>query len=260
MTMLEPGLPRFMYPSGAGGHWFMNTLHRLAFRNNAPLLPPEKHYHSVNIWPIHYDDHWIIRNIPNQLYFGDWCIFNFYVNYVEKLNLLKKFSDNNENVLFGLTRIIESIFSWYEKYHVIKDLTGFYSYTELWKDPQNFINNFDYAWHNAFGEYAQEKTYSKDILQHAIVEYTTTVIDPAKYYNQLDDPIWLAWCWYLLTHYELIDVREALSVNQIKHNPELLYNLGYWSTNLDLFSAQIKRSHETCLELTDKMTYTYPKS
>ena len=259
MTTLVPGLPRFMYPSGAGGHWFMNTLHRLMFGNNAPLVSSTRHYHSAKIWPIHYDDHWIIRDIPDQLYFGDWCIFNFYINYVEKLNLLQKFSNNNESVLIGLTRIIESIFSWYEKYHDMKDFSGFYSYTDLWKDPQNFINNFGHAWHNAFGEYAQAKIYSKDILQQAINEYTTTVIDPAKYYNQIDNPIWLAWCWYLLTHYESIGIPRPEALLKYD-NPELLYNLGYWSSNLDLFSSQINRSHETCLELTDKMTYIYPKS
>ena len=73
--------------------------------------------------------------------------------------------------------------------------------------------------------------------------------------------VWLAWCWYLIVKYNLLDEQKALSQCSLEESQtELLYNHGYWTTNPDLLVAVIKQSYDACLEITDNMVYFYPES
>lgn len=261
MTDLVPA-PMLMYPSGAGGHWLMNTLNRLMFHPyKSNLRGATDSYHGTDIWPIHYDDHWVIRNNKDSLYFSDKCIFNFYINYVEKLMIMDKIEKEKQNPFISLYKIIDQIIDWHEKFESIKNHPGFLSYTSLWSDPDQFRKQFNYAWKNAFSEAGYLKDYQQDNLDTAIEEFKISVVNPIKYYNQLDSKVWLTWCWYLSVRYNLIDEQKAMLINGLEgKDPEILYDLAFWDLNPDLFLEQIKRSYKSCLEITHDMIYFYPES
>ena len=261
MTELVP-TPMLMYPSGAGGHWLMNTLDRLMFRpHKSNLRGATDSYHGTDIWPIHYDDHWIIRNNKDSLYFCDKCIFNFYINYVDKLMTMHQIEQNDENYWIGLNKIIDDCMNWYDNFESLKKHPGFLSYTAIWANRYQFSGQFNYAWNSVFGEAGYHKGYQLDKLYTAIDEFKESVTDPNKYYNQMDSKVWLAWCWYLIVKYNLIDEQRALSQCGLEESQtELLYDLSYWATNPDLFVAVINQSYNACLEITDNMVYFYPES
>jgi len=254
---LEPGVSRFMYPSGAGGHWFMNLLYRLKFENKAPVVS-SNNYHLSKIWPIHYNDHWVIRHDKEQIYFGDWCVFNFYINYVKKLEIVEKTIRFDENAIIALFSILDQIMPWYHQYETLREHNNFYSYTDIWRNKEKFASNFESIRDNIFGTQFNTKEYSKDIVYNAIEEFKTTIVDPKLYYDQTDDIVWLAWCWYLILHYKLPLDTTVVGVNG---DPDLLYDTGFWRSFPDLLKEQVKRSsYSQCLALTDKMTYVYPES
>jgi hypothetical protein len=261
MTELVP-TPMLMYPAGAGGHWLMNTLDRLMFRpHKSNLRGATDSYHGTDIWPIHYDDHWIIRNNKDSLYFCDKCIFNFYINYVDKLTTMHQIEQNDENYWIGLNKIIDECMHWYNNFESLKKHQGFLSYTDLWANRDQFSKQFNYAWDCAFGETGHLKGYQIDKLHTAINEFKQSVVDPNKYYNQMDSKVWLSWCWYLIVKYNLLDEQRALLKCGLKESQtELLYDYGFWNTNTDLFVAVINQSYDACLEITDNMVYFYPES
>jgi hypothetical protein len=251
----------FMYAPGAGGHWLMHTLDRLMFNSNNALRAATDSYHKALIWPIHYDDHWIIRDNKDSLYLGDKCIFNFYVNYVDKLMTIEQIDQKDENSILDLYKIINYCIDWYDNFESIKNHPGFLSYTDLWSNPGRFSKQFDYAWRRAFGEGKHIKNYQPDKLHTSINEYKKSVVDPNKYYNQIDSKVWQAWCWYLIVRYNLIDEQTALlNIGLDDTQTELLYDLGFWNTNPDLFVAVINQLHKECLEITHDMIYFYPES
>lgn len=253
--------PMFMYPPGAGGHWLMHTLERLMFNRNNALRAATDSYHKALIWPIHYDDHWIIRNNKDSLYLGDKCIFNFYVNYVDKLTTIEQIEQKDENSILGLYKIIDYCMDWYNNFESIKNHLGFLSYTDLWSNPERFSKQFDYAWRRSFGEGKHIKNYQPEKLHTLINEFKKSVVDPNKYYNQMDSKVWLAWCWYLIIKYNLLDEQKALSQCGLKESQtELMYDYGFWNTNPDLFVTVINQSHDACLEITNDMVYFYPES
>lgn len=262
-NVFEPGVSRFMYPSGAGGHWFMNLLYRLKFENVPPVVL-SNNYHSSKIWPIHYNDHWVIRHNRDQLYFGDWCVFNFYINYVKKLQIIEKTDHYDENILIALFKILDQIMPWYHQHETLKDHTGFCSYTAIWEDKEKFSDNLESIHDNVFGTQIHNMKYSKDIVYNAIEEFKTTIADPKLYYNQTDDITWLAWCWYLILNYKLplnTTVERDPDLLTVEEDPDLLYDLGFWYSNLDLLQKQVKHSsYSQCLDITNKMTYMYKES
>ena len=261
MTDLVPG-PMLMYPGGAGGHWLMNTFKRLMFHPYKSNLRSETDsYHKTEIWPIHYDDHWIIRNNKDSLYLSDKCIFNFYINYVDKLTTIHQIEQNSENPFISLNNIIYDCMHWYDNFESLKNHQGFLSYTDLWANRDQFSQQFNYAWNHVFGEAGYLKGYQLDNLYAAINEFKKSVVNPNKYYNQMDSKVWLAWCWHLIVKYNLLDEQRALLQCGLEESgTELLYDLGWWNTNQDLFVAVINQSYDACLEITHDMIYFYPES
>lgn len=229
-----------MYPPGGGGHWFMNTLSRLILGAPGRAM---KNYHGSKIFPIHYDDHWVIRSRESSMFFGDSCIFNFYINYVEKIDLMQDITNKDANPYIALFSVLDKIFPWYDEFEEMHTHPGYVHYKNLWQTDL-FLKEFENACVNAFGDLANNTKLRTQALMFAIDEYKSTLPDINDHYDNLESTVWVAWCMYIALHYKLIN---NIPIDILTGDP-------------DFSITQIKQIYPKIISLTQDKIYFYPES
>jgi hypothetical protein len=186
------------YPSGAGGWWLTNLIHKLEinqFQNEeARVKNFHQHPQSTNVYVSHYP----ITPLPDNLVFenkinftGD-CFFNFYLNVVEKLyiNSKKIYLDaehySNDCHLLSCEAL--------NKFNFPNEVD--LEYQLLFTDPTKFIDQlFAHLDHSKIAY-----TKNTKLCQSSIQQFQRSCNNPVTYINDYSNIIWLGWCVGLLKY------------------------------------------------------------
>lgn len=183
------------YPSGAGGWWLSNLIHKLErnqFGNESDnVVNFHKHTKSRNVQVSHYPITPLPDNLQYQhvINFSGLCYFNFYLNVIEKLyldsNMLGESFHNDCHLLS-----CEAL----NKFNFPKktDL----DYQLIFKNPDQFIECLFTLLDQADFKY----TKNQDICLQSIQQFKLTCPDPMQYFDNFDNLIWLGWCIGLLKY------------------------------------------------------------
>lgn len=201
-------------------------------------------YHNTNIVNVSRVDHWTYKKSRFACTINDYCLFNFYINYIEKI--IEPESTDDRERMWSSYQTLEKIFLFQEqstKDRMIK-------YTNIWKDEQEFIRHFEQAFagtiheiHNIKAEWV-DFNYNQEIFEYKIKEYKSSVADPNNYYNQPDNLYWKVWCFFLMSKFG----EKSMDIWDIKKNDIEILN--------DTVS---KQNTDQILSITDDLIYFYPK-
>ena len=171
-------------------------------------------YHNTNIVNVSRVDHWTYKKSRFACTINDYCLFNFYINYIEKI--IEPESTDDRERMWSSYQTLEKIFLFQEqstKDRMIK-------YTNIWKDEQEFIRHFEQAFagtiheiHNIKAEWV-DFNYNQEIFEYKIKEYKSSVADPNNYYNQPDNLYWKVWCFFLMSKFG----EKSMDIWDIKKN------------------------------------------
>ena len=154
------------YPTGAGGKWLSNLIYNLENKKSvtrALIKNFHQEQHSRNIVTFHSLP--INEPVESYISFGGSCVFNFYINFLIKTDLIKKISVN---------------FCKIEALHKISTLSNVVDLDyQLLNSPAMFSSKlFEILDNNNF-------EYSKDVelVSDSIEIYKQTCPDPFYYLN-----------------------------------------------------------------------------
>lgn len=183
------------YPSGAGGWWLSNLIHKLEtnqyYNEQDPVVNFHHHPKSNNVYLTHYP----ITALPNDLIFKHSinftgrCFFNFYINVIEKLYIdSKKIGESFSNDCHQMS--CEALNKFNFPAHTDLD------YALIFNDPAVFIENLFSILNESGISYAQ----NTDLCLRSIEQFKQSCPQPYKYYGDYSSPIWLGWCIGLLKY------------------------------------------------------------
>lgn len=203
------------YPSGAGGWWLSNLIHKLQINqfDNEHINTVNFHRHtrSNSVYVSHYPITTLPDNIvyDQSINFTGSCFFNFYINVIEKLyvdsNMLGE-SFHNDCHLLSCEALNKFNFP------IKTDL----DYTLIFNDPAMFIENLFSILDNSNIRY----TKNTDICLQSINQFKNSCPDPQKYYGNYDSLIWLGWCIGLLKYMKqpIPEYNKDLRDNLLQHH------------------------------------------
>jgi hypothetical protein len=187
------------YPSGAGGWWLSNLIHKLetnSFFNEATAVVNfHKHTHSNSVYLSHYPITPIDKDLLENTYkinFTGNCLFNFYLNVVHKL-----YFDSNK---LGLTDI-----SYPQDCHLLscESLNKFnfpsnadLDYGLIFTNHSLFIDNLFQILDTAKFKY----TKNVEICKLSIDQFKHSCPNPGNYYLDYDNIVWQGWCLGILKY------------------------------------------------------------
>lgn len=180
------------YPSGAGGWWLSNLIHKLEtnqFSNeNAAVVNFHAHRHSTNVYLSHYPITPLDNNLAEnyKINFTGSCLFNFYINVIQKLYIDSK--------KLGFTKE-----TYHQDCHLLscESLNKFSFPTEIdlnydliFTNQQLFIDNLFYLLDKCNIKY----TKNVEICQLSMDQFKRSCPNPKNFYLDYDNLIWQGWC------------------------------------------------------------------
>ena len=183
------------YPSGAGGWWLANLIHKLetnrSHHEDATVRNFHLHTKSNNVHVSHYP----ITSLPTDVVFDHsinftgTCFFNFYINVIEKLyvdsNMLGQTFQTNCHLLS-----CEALNKF--NFPATTDL----DYQLLFTNREAFVDNlFSILDHSAI-----KYTKNTQLCLDSIDQFQRSCPNPADYIGRYDNIIWLGWCVGLLKY------------------------------------------------------------
>lgn len=177
---------------GAGGNWLSNLTYLL--ENNENFLLQEQHnfhqtkktnqflithYPFTNFSEYKYS---LINNQKPKVFLNSFCSFNFFINYVTKLNYFADKNYDSSKILELTDHAIGSIYFSRLK----KDL----DYNLIFLNQEQFIKDFYKTLDNFSVKYSKNDF----IFVDAIDKFKKTCINPNEIYKNYTNPIWLCWC------------------------------------------------------------------
>ena len=231
------------YPPGAGGHWVQHLLHCLITQQK--ITNTNINYHDTNIVCVAYDNHWTYKKSRFACTINDDCLFNFYINYVEKI-IETEITPDDKQRFWAAYLTLEKIFL----FHKQSTKNRMIKYTNIWKDTQEFIRHFERAFAGTIYEIHNIKALwsdvnnNQEIFEYKIKEYKSSVADPTDYYNQPDNFYWKVWCFFLMLKFG----QTTIDIHSIKKDEIEIMN--------DTVS---KQNTDQILSITDDLIYFYPK-
>jgi hypothetical protein len=228
------------YPPGSGGHWLMHVFYCLITNSNKNHNAIN--YHTSKIIPLLDDDHWNYKIKTNAIAIDDYCVFNFYINFIEKYifdNII-----GVENQFKSSYQVLEKIFFWKENVKPSNTVR----YIDLWENPNNFKLSFKEMFDSIDVDIADFNN-KQTIFDYKIQEFKLTVADPKKYYRQQDNIFWLVWCCFLLIHYKILPKEHVALCNGTEY--------------IDFKKIEVQeivdQYIDQCLAITDRLIYFYPE-
>lgn len=189
----------------------------------------------MRIVPLINDEHWNYKNTQPAISLNDYCLFNFYINYVEKVILKQDYNEYDQ--VWAAYRVLEKIF-YFGKYKIDREL----KYTDIWKDPQKFAVSYEQVF---LGTEFQiiDFDLKKHVFDQKLREYRATVANPIDYYNQHNNLFWKTWCFFLMIHHNVV----GETINNILSDRQF-----------DILQKVVDKHHNQCLTITNDLTYFYP--
>lgn len=183
------------YPSGAGGWWLTNLIHKLERNQFQSEHTTVRNFHlhpqSDNVYVSHYP----ITALPNNLTFdkkinfSGSCFFNFYLNVVEKLYIDSNMLGNTFQSDCHLLSC-EALNKF--NFPAATDL----NYSLIFTDPAKFIDNLFIVLDQTDIKY----TKNTQLCLDSIDQFQRSCPNPVQYLGNYNNIIWLGWCVGLLKY------------------------------------------------------------
>jgi hypothetical protein len=196
------------YPGGGGGHWIGYLVYLLQ-DNPVEHLQDAINFHNYSHSKSIVSSHW--RQNDNN----DWKVFsaspaynfNLYLQAYTKNEIFKKTWGESTFVEWFNDALVSAAYQlgneWYQDYQQTIDL----HYDLILSDPDNFCKEL-------FALLDQSQIVynpNREIVFDAIESFKKTLPDPLDYFDNLDDFLWLSWCFGIMHH-------EGMSGNIDYHN------------------------------------------
>jgi hypothetical protein len=183
------------YPSGAGGWWLTNLIHKLERNQHQNEHVTVRNFHLHTQSNSVYVSHYPITPLPDNLTFDKKinfsgnCFFNFYLNVVEKLyidsNMLGRTFQSDCHLLS-----CEALNKF--NFPATTDL----DYNLIFTNPTGFIDNLFAVLDHSDIKY----TKNTQLCLDSINQFQRSCPDPVLYAGDYDNIIWLGWCVGLLKY------------------------------------------------------------
>lgn len=182
------------YPSGAGGWWLANLIHKLetnqSYYENTNVKNFHLHKKSSNVYVSHYP----ITPLPDSTFgytinFTGTCFFNFYLNVVEKLYI-------NSNMLDGTFQSDCHLLSCEALNKFNFPTESDLNYNLIFTKPAGFVDNLFTVLDQSNIQY----TKNKQLCLDSIDQFRRSCPNPVVYAGDYNNIIWLGWCVGLLKY------------------------------------------------------------